>query len=92
MTAENSGWGFDFGTGSNPIGNFITGLIGNPPTNFGSQDQVCDIHIPIWGEYAVSYKFKLSDWFPAAFRSCILFILSIFYAIAIAKAVSGAFQ
>lgn len=87
-----SGWGFDFGTGSNPIGNMITRLIGNPPTNFGTQDNVCqvDFSLPLVG--TITYSFRLSDWFPSAFRSCILMILSIFFAIASAHAISGAFQ
>lgn len=89
---EGSGWGFDFGMGSNPIGTLITSMIGNPPTSFGTQDQVCQINFPIWGDFEIEYTFRLSDWFPAAFRSCMLMILSVVFAIASAKAVSGAFK
>ena len=87
-----SGWRFDFGMGSNPLGDLITGLIGDPPTSFGESDNVCDIDFDLPLAGTVHYSFVLSDWFPSAFRSCILMILSIFFAIACAKAISGAFQ
>ena len=87
-----SGWRFDFGMGSNPVGDVITGLIGNPPTSFGSSDHVCDIDFDLPLAGTIHYSFVLSDWFPSAFRSCVLMILSIFFAIACAKAISGAFQ
>ena len=92
INSQGSGWGFDFGLGRNPIGDMITSFFGNPPTAFGSQDQVCqiDFDLPLVG--SVQYTFTLSDWFPPAFRSCILMILTIIFAIASAKAVSGAFQ
>ncbi len=92
INQEGSGWGFDFGLGSNPVGDLITSFFGNPPTNFGSQNQVCQVSfdLPLVG--TLQYTFNLSDWFPAAFRSCILMILTFFFAIASAKAVSGAFQ
>ena len=86
------GWRFDFGMGSNPLGDLITGLIGDPPTSFGESDNVCDIDFDLPLAGTVHYSFVLSDWFPSAFRSCILMILSIFFAIACAKAISGAFQ
>jgi len=87
-----SGWGFDFGMGSNPIGEVITRFFGNPPTSFGSQDNVCSVSftLPLVG--SLQYEFVLSRYFPSAFRSCMLMILSIVFAIASAKAVSGAFQ
>lgn len=92
INQEGSGWRFDFGMGSNPVGNLITGFFGNPPTNFGSQDNVCDVSfdLPLVG--TLEYSFNLSDWFPPAFRSLILMILTIIFAIASAKAVSGAFK
>ena len=92
INQEGSGWRFDFGMGSNPLGNLITSFFGNPPTNFGTQDNVCSVsfELPLVG--TVQYDFNLSDWFPPAFRSLILMILTIFFAIASAKAVSGAFQ
>lgn len=92
INEEGSGWRFDFGLGSNPIGNLITSFFGNPPTNFGQQNDVCNIsfELPLVG--TLQYQFRLSDWFPPAFRSCLLMILTIVFAIASAKAVSGAFQ
>lgn len=92
ITQEGSGWRFDFGMGSNPLGNLITSFFGNPPTNFGTQDNVCsvDFELPLVG--TIHYEFNLSVWFPPAFRSLILMILTIIFAIASAKAVSGAFQ
>ena len=87
-----SGWGFDFGFGSNPVGDVLTSLIGSPPTSFGNCDTVCTIDIPIFGDYVVNYSFKLSDYFPSAFRSCMLLIVSIFWVIAVAKTISGAFS
>ena len=92
INQEGSGWRFDFGMGSNPIGNLITSFFGNPPTNFGTQDNVCEVSfdLPLVG--TLQYSFRLSDWFPPAFRSCMLMILTIIFAIASAKAVSGAFQ
>lgn len=86
-----SGWGFSFGFDSNPIGDFITTIFGNPPTSFGSQDLVWDVDFPIYGDMTVHSSFRLSDWFRPAFRSCILMIVSLIFAIAVAKAVSGAF-
>ena len=92
INQEGSGWRFDFGLGSNPIGSLITSFFGNPPTNFGQLNDVCNIsfELPLVG--TLQYQFRLSDWFPPAFRSCLLMILTIVFAIASAKAVSGAFQ
>ena len=88
---EVSGWGFDFGMGSNPLGQIFTSLFGNPPTSFGSQDVIWDTEIPITSDLSVTSRFALSDYFIPAFRSCILMILSLVFAIATAKSVSGAF-
>lgn len=92
INSQGSGWGFDFGLGRNPVGDMITSFFGNPPTSFGSQDQVCQVgfDLPLVG--SVQYTFTLSDWFHPAFRSCMLMILTIVFAIASAKAVSGAFK
>ena len=92
INSQGSGWGFDFGLGRNSVGDLITSFFGNPPTSFGSQDRVCqiDFDLPLVG--SVQYAFVLSDWFHPAFRSCMLMILTIVFAIASAKAVSGAFR
>ena len=90
--SEVSGWGFDFGMESNPIGSAFTSILGNPPTSFGSVDRVWDIRFDLGNGIEVQSTFSLSDWFPRAFRSCILFIATIVFAIATAKAVSGAFS
>lgn len=87
-----SGWDFSFGFSQNPVGSFITALIGNPPTSFGHLDQVWSVDFPIYGELVVHSTFKLSDYFIPAFRSCILMILTIVFAIAIAKQISNAFS
>lgn len=87
-----SGWGFNFGFDSNPVGDLFTRLVGNPPTSFGTQDTIWSIDIPIYGNVKLNSSFKLSDWFPPAFRSFILFVVTIFFAVACAKAISGAFQ
>ena len=92
LSEEGSGWRFDFGMGSNPVGNLITGLIGNPPTSFGECDHVCSVSFDLPLAGSIQYEFNISDWFPPAFRSCILMILSIIFAIASAKAISGAFS
>ncbi|MBR1922114.1 MAG: hypothetical protein IJ829_09005 [Kiritimatiellae bacterium] len=86
------GWDFSFGTGNNVIGNIITAMIGNPPTSFGSQDTIWDIDIPIFDRTTVHSTFRLSDWFPPAFRSFVLFCITLFFGIASAKAVSRAFS
>jgi hypothetical protein len=87
-----SGWGFNFGFDSNPVGDLFTRLVGNPPTSFGTQDTIWSIDIPLYGSVTLNSSFKLSDWFPPAFRSFILFVVTIFFAVACAKAISGAFQ
>ena len=87
-----SGWGFDFGMGSNPIGTAFTAILGNPPTNFGSVDRVWDVEFTLFDGVRVRSTFSLSDYFPSAFRSCILMILTIIFAIATARAISGASQ
>lgn len=87
-----SKWGFDFGLGINPIGDIFTALVGNPPTSFGTQDEVWSIDIPLYGDVTINSSFRLSDWFPPAFRSFMLFAVTIFFAVASAKAISGAFQ
>lgn len=92
VLSDVSGWDFSFGLGSNPIGNVITSLFGNPPTNFGSVDEVWDVQIPIYGDLTVNSSFKLSDYFIPAFRSALLMILTVVFAIAVAKQVSGAFS
>ena len=87
-----SRWGYNFGFDSNPIGDLFTALVGNPPTNFGSQDEIWSVDIPIYGNVTLNSSFRLSDWFPPAFRSFILFVVTIFFAVASAKSISGAFQ
>ena len=86
-----SGWGFSFGLGSNPIGEVFTSILGNPPTSFGSVDQVWDVDFDL-GFSTIHSSFSLTSWFSSAFRSCLLMIVTIAFAIAIAKAVSGAFS
>lgn len=87
-----SGWGFDFGMGSNPLGSVFTALLGNPPTSFGSVDRAWDVEFSITPDVKVRSTFSLSDWFPRAFRSAILMVLTILFAIASAHAVSNAFS
>ena len=87
-----SKWGFDFGLGINPIGDIFSALVGNPPTSFGTQDEVWSVDIPLYGDVTINSSFRLSDWFPPAFRSFILFVVTLFFAVASAKAISGAFQ
>lgn len=95
--SEVSRWGFDFGLGSNPIGDAFTALLGNPPNNFGSVDEVWDIEIPIMsdgtrGGLSVRSTFRLSSWFPRAFRSLILFCATIAFSIASMHSISNAFS
>ena len=92
ILSETSGWDFSFGMGANPVGNIITSLFGNPPTSFGSVDQVWDIEIPIFNDVTVRSSFRLSDYFVPAFRSALLMILTIVFAIAVARQISGAFS
>ena len=94
-----SRWGFDFGMGSNPIGEIFTALLGNPPTNFGTLDTAWDVEIPIIGGaskagsgLSVRSTFKLTDWFPKSFRSFVLFCATVVFTIASAKSIKGAFQ
>ena len=92
LQEKESGWGFDFGTGKNPIGTIFSKLFGNPVLNVGTQDQVCQIDFQLSEDIRFQYHFVLSDYFPPAFRSLMLMILTIVFAIASIKAISGAFQ
>ena len=87
-----SGWGFDFGLGNNPIGSVFTKLFGNPVLSLGSSDEVCNVDFELTKDIRFHYSFKLSDYFPPAFRSLMLMILTFIFAIASLKAISGAFQ
>ena len=91
IAEEVSGWGFSFGMSQNPIGGIFTSILGNPPTSFGSVDRVWSVDFDL-GFTTVTSTFSLSDFFISAFRSCILMIETILIAIAIAKAISGAFS
>lgn len=92
LQTEMSGWDFSFGMGQNPIGDVFTALIGNPPTGIGKHDAVIDMDIPIFGEHSVHYHFNLSDYIPPAFRSLVLMVVTMLFAIVYMKAISGAFR
>lgn len=87
-----STWDFSFGLGSNPIGDIVTSLIGSPPTSFGRVDSVWEVDFTLFNDVTVHSSFKLSDYFIPAFRSLILFIFSIFFAIAVAHQISKAWS